>query len=331
MRTLEEFARFVEEEPGSSGTLKSLRHELASALARLPRQRLLAARDTVGDVGTAIGRPEEYRRASLGEVVAAAAARTQQSLRCLEEYGKMIDSAFGGSIERIRYRCYTVAAEIELRIEPDRRRLLLSEGLLYVLVDADDSSEAFTEKIRTLAAAGVDLFQLRDHSHDDRTLYERALLGARVARDLGVLFIVNDRADLAVAAEADGVHVGQDELPAAAARRIVGRDRLIGVSTHSLQQAREAVDEGADYIGCGPVFPGPTKQFDTYVGQALLRQVAGELAVPAFAIGGITLDNLAEVRAAGFRRVAVTSAINAAADPAQATREWKLQLASPSE
>ncbi len=324
---MEEFARFVEDDPRLSERLKSLRHQLAGAMGRLARPRLLAARDTAGDVGTVIAHAEEYRRTSMAEVMAASAARTQQSLRCLEEYGKTIDPRLGALIEQLRYDCYEVAAELELRMEPDRRRQRLNASVLYVLLDADRSAEAFTERVRCLAAAGVDIFQLRDHSRDDRTLYERACLGTRIAREAESLFIVNDRVDLAVAADADGVHVGQDELPAAAARQIVGPQRLVGVSTHSLPQARAAVVEGADYIGCGPMFPGPTKPFDVYVGPALLEQVANEVTLPAFAIGGITSDNLDQVLAAGVRRIAVTSAIGAAADPATAARELKGRLA----
>lgn len=326
LRTMEEFARFVEDDPELSERLKSLRHDLADAMGRLPRRDLLIARDTAGDVGTTISNVAETRRADLNDVIAAAASRTQQALRCLEEYGKTIDPRFAASAESIRYRCYDVAAAIELRVMPDRRRRRLEESLLYLLIDADRSADAFAEKIRRLAAAGADVFQLRDRGPDDRTLYERAVLGARVARESDVLFVINDRADLAVAADADGVHVGQEELPATAARRIVGRQRLVGLSIHSLEQAKTAVADGADYIGFGPMFPGTTKSFDTYVGTEGLTAVASDTPLPTFAIGGIDGNNLDRVLAAGGRRIAVTSAVAAAEDPAAATRDLKRRL-----
>jgi thiamine-phosphate pyrophosphorylase len=168
--------------------------------------------------------------------------------------------------------------------------------------------------------------QLRDRSVDDRTLLARARQGTEITRQLGGLFIMNDRPDLAVAAGTDGVHVGQDELPVAETRRIVGANRLIGVSTHSIEQAREAVADGADYIGCGPVFPGRTKAFESYVGTVFLKAVADEIKLPAFAIGGIEESNLEQVLQSGIRRVAVTGAIRDANDPVAAVSELKKRL-----
>ena len=132
---------------------------------------------------------------------------------------------------------------------------------------------------------------------------------------------MNDRPDLAVLARANGVHVGQTELSVKDARSIVGPDMLVGVSTRSIEQARQAVLDGANYIGVGPTFPSNTKRFEQFPGVELLRAVAEEIRLPAFAIGGIDRENVAEVLAAGFTRIAVSGAIAAAADPAQAAKE----------
>jgi thiamine-phosphate pyrophosphorylase len=132
---------------------------------------------------------------------------------------------------------------------------------------------------------------------------------------------MNDRPDLAVLARADGVHVGQEEVSVKDARSIVGPDMLVGVSTHSIEQARQAVLDGANYIGVGPTFPSGTKRFAQFPGVELLRAVAEEIRLPAFAIGGIERANLAEVLAAGFTRIAVSRAISSAADPVQAAKE----------
>ncbi len=137
-------------------------------------------------------------------------------------------------------------------------------------------------------------------------------------RETGALFVVNDRADLAVAADADGVHVGQDDLPVKEARAIVGPRRLVGVSTHSLEQARQAVLDGADYLGVGPVFASGTKPFDSLAGLDFVREVAAEISLPWFAIGGINADNVAAVIEAGAQRIAVSQAILSAEDPAAA-------------
>jgi thiamine-phosphate pyrophosphorylase len=118
------------------------------------------------------------------------------------------------------------------------------------------------------------------------------------------------------------VHVGQDELEVEHVRRIVGQERIVGVSTHSLEQARQAVRDGADYIGCGPTFPSQTKRFTGFPGLEFLRAVHREITLPAFAIGGITLENLPSVLDTGVSRLAVASAIVDASDPAKAVREF---------
>ena len=326
MRTLEEFARFVRCDAKSSESWKALRHDLATTINRIPREDLLRARDTPGDVGTGIGHPSEYQRQDLASVVAAAATRTQQALRTLEEYAKTIDPTAAAELEQIRYRCYTLAANLELQSASDQRRLRLQNSYLYALIDCDASEENFSKHVTGLARAGVDLFQLRDPGVDDRTLLARSRVGTEMANIHGAMFIVNDRPDIAAASGADGVHVGQEELPVAETRRIVGTQRLIGVSTHSIDQARQAVSDGADYIGCGPVFPGRTKQFDQFPGTEFLLQIASEIRLPAFAIGGIDLQNVTQVINSGIRRVAITGAIRDAEDPEVAASEWKRLL-----
>lgn len=331
LRTIEEFARFALDDADLSGQVKSLRHNLATVVNRLPRRSLLMARDTSGDVGAAICEPGEYVRTDLAEVVAAAATRTQQSLRVLEEYGKTIDVSFAAEIEQIRYRCYTLSAALELRLRPidsriSHRRDRLRQSSLYVLIDAGSDEATFGQTVTCLLDAGVDVLQLRDRTVDDRTLLSRARQGAEIARQADKLFIVNDRADLAAAADADGVHVGQEELPIAEARQIVGPHQLVGVSTHSIGQAREASADGADYIGCGPVFAGRTKTFESYVGTAFLAEVAAEINLPAFAIGGIDGSNVNQVVDAGIQRIAVTGAVRDAEDPAVAVRQLKTFL-----
>jgi thiamine-phosphate pyrophosphorylase len=137
---------------------------------------------------------------------------------------------------------------------------------------------------------------------------------------------MNDRTDLAVACQADGVHLGQDEMPVEHARRMIGEHGLVGVSTHSLEQASSAGRQGADYLGVGPVFPSGTKEFASFPGLELLRQVSGRTPVPAFAIGGIGLENVARVLETGFGRIAVSGAVCRSADPAGAVAGLRAAL-----
>jgi len=187
------------------------------------------------------------------------------------------------------------------------------------------SQSNFQSKVEELLVGEVDVIQLRDRSADDRTLISRARAGTEIARRLGKVFIMNDRADLALAADTDGVHVGQEELPVADARRIVG-NRLVGVSTHSIQQALDAVKDGADYIGCGPVFSSKTKCFTEFVGTEFLTQVVDEIQIPAFAIGGIDLTNVDQVIRSGMHRVAVTGAIRDSDNPVEVAQQLKMVL-----
>jgi thiamine-phosphate pyrophosphorylase len=146
-------------------------------------------------------------------------------------------------------------------------------------------------------------------------LLERARQVRRWTRESGVLFIVNDRPDIARLVEADGVHLGQDDLPVKEARRILGTEALIGVSTHNLEQLRQAILDGASYVGVGPTFPSGTKDFAELAGLEFVRQAMAETTLPAFVIGGVNRDTIGAAVAAGARRVAVSAAITCADDP----------------
>jgi thiamine-phosphate pyrophosphorylase len=315
LRVVEDYARFVLDDAHLTRLAKELRHALAEE-APLSRERL-AARDTRGDVGTAIGTAAESLRADSWSVCLASLERVQQALRSVEEFGKAIDPALGATFEGFRYRAYTLAKAVGATTGACGR---LAGVRLYALVDGRGSAAELEALAAGLCEAGVNALQLRDKRLADRELVDRARRLVAVCRRYGVLSIVNDRPDIAALAGADGVHVGQEELSVKDARTVVGPRALVGVSTHSIEQARAAVLDGADYLGAGPTFPSGTKAFDAWPGIDYLRQVSGEISLPTFAIGGITAENLGAVLAAGATRVAVAAAITAAPDPCDATR-----------
>src|SRR5262249_36850618 len=148
--------------------------------------------------------------------------------------------------------------------------------------------------VREASAGGAQVIQLREKGLSDRELLERARQVRRWTRAAGVLFVLNDRPDIARLAGADGGHVGPDELPVKEVRRVLGPETLIGVSTHDLEQLRRAVRDGASYVGVGPTFPSGTKEFAALAGLEFVRQAAAETSLPAFALGGVTLKNLPE-------------------------------------
>lgn len=318
LRVIEDYGRFGLDDSVLSRELKELRHGLTAAFGRLPAHALVAARDTLGDVGTRIGTQAEYRRSSPVVVLQAAWKRVQEALRSLEEYGKILDADFGGLIEQLRYRSYTLEKAF-LLCTTNRERL---EGQqLYLLVTQSLCDHGAGPAIRGALEAGVRMVQVREKSLGDRELVEYARRVRQLTREFDAQLIMNDRPDLAVLVDADGVHVGQEELSVHDARRIVGPDRLVGVSTHSIEQARQAVLDGADYLGVGPTFPSGTKSFEEFPGLEFVTQVAAEIPLPWFAIGGIDGGNVEQVIGAGGRRVAVSGAICGAPAPAEAAGE----------
>jgi thiamine-phosphate pyrophosphorylase len=204
------------------------------------------------------------------------------------------------------------------------RRERLAAARLYLCTPIRPDLAEFAEAVY---GAGVDVLQLRDKEAEAVPLLEAAaVLGAAAARH-GALFAVNDRADVALAADADILHLGQGDLPMAWARRIVGGGVLLGRSTHDLEQARDAIAEGWDYFAVGPVYPTATKPGRPAVGTAVLEAVSALNAqVPWFAIGGIDPSNLAEVTRAGASRVVVVRAITDAADPPDAATNLRRLL-----
>ena len=318
LRVIEDYVRFALDDRHLTSVCKQMRHRLVDVLSGVRPGLTLACRDTRRDVGTELSAESERTRADLASVVAANCSRLQESLRSLEEYGKLINPELGEAVKQIRYESYT----LQRAVETTRRSLeRLADARLYVLVDGREGPHEFEPLVRSLVDCGVHIIQLRDKRLADRELLERARLLRRVTRASSTLFIMNDRADLAVLADADGVHVGQDELPMKDVRSVVGPEMLVGVSTHSLEQARRAVLDGADYIGVGPAFPSRTKQFAEFVGVELLEAVAREIRLPAFAIGGIDRGNVGLVLEAGIDRVAMSGAILGSEDPVAIARE----------
>lgn len=325
LRVIEDYVRFVLDDRHLTGLAKQMRHDLAGALAGLDTGDRLTARQSDEDVGAKVSTLAEGTRDDAAGVAAASFKRVQQALRSLEEYAKIIDAQMASSVELLRYSAYTLERAVGITVDSVAR---LREARLYVLMDGCAEQGEFSRLAKTLVAAGVHILQLRDKRQGDRELLERARSLREITAGSGTLFIMNDRADLAVLSHADGVHVGQEELSVKDARRIVGAKALVGVSTHSIEQARQAVLDGANYIGVGPTFASETKSFAEFTGLDLLRAVAAEIRLPAFAIGGITQNNLAQVLESGARRVAVSGEVIKAGDPAAVAKTMFVHLST---
>jgi len=330
IRVLEDALRFMLDDAHLARQAKAIRHDLAVVLAGTACSQRIRLRDVPGDVGAGMTAARTPPRATLTDLIAANAARGSQAFRSLEECGRLLVPATAAAFEQFRYRLYTLErAALTAVASRDR----LADVRLCVLLATGPSEEAFRNLVDQLLAAGVGMLQLRDKTASLPLLCQRTAAAVAIARRHAevsggprCLVIVNDRADVAVATGADGVHLGADDLPVPLARRVCGPRLLVGRTAHSLEEAQQAVLDGADYLGVGPCFPSTTKDFASFAPEEFLRQVANEVSLPAFAIGGVTPDRLEQLAGLGVGRVAVAAAVTAAADPGAVARQFSQWL-----
>ncbi len=321
-RVIEEFCRFTLNSTPLSKRAKQLRHELSAAVRRLDAGRLISSRDTTGDVGIGQIVNNQLTRGDLNDCLTAGCKRLSEALRALSEVGATEDIALAQTAEKLRYDAYELEKDVLLFSDAQGRYKRVK---LYIVITSDLPSEviSLTEKC---VAGGADCIQLRSKSLEDDQLYELAVKFTAICGDNAVLSVVNDRADIAVAAGADGLHLGQNDLPVAEARKLQLSPMIIGKSTHSLEQLHAATDELPTYVGLGPVHATATKPGAAAVGLEYVRQGTDFLAdtgVGHVAIGGINIDNVDEVLNAGAKCIAVCAAVTKAEDPKAACKALK--------
>jgi thiamine-phosphate pyrophosphorylase len=309
MRVLEDIARFVLDRSDISVGIKACRHDLRSSLRSTD---VFWSRDTAGDGGTELSHPSESRREGLRDIAAAAASRCGEAMRVLEETAKIHGTA--SSLEAIRYRMYDLSAAVLTSLASRAAK----QWSLCLVLTVEACRHPWEDFLAEVIAGGTDCVQVREKTMDGGELVDhvRAVIG--VARPRGVPVIVNDRVDVAMAADADGVHLGRTDLPVSDARSIVGSGLIIGATAHNLDEAAAAIDAGADYLGIGAMFASQTKPDREPAGVTLLQLVIDRWPpMHHLAIGGITPANIASVRDAGGRGVAVCASICGAENPAE--------------
>lgn len=314
---MEEIARFLLDDESLSQQLKDMRHAVNSR-QEADYDSLLAARDTQGDVGISLANPDS--RDGAAAIFKANIKRLQQSLRVLAEYtGETV-------FEDLRYKAYTLEKIIWERLAAPQL------GNLYLVTNSDafENEDEFLDAVAAALSGGVKVVQLREKTAPAKKIIELGRKVKQLCAEFGAVFIVNDRVDIACVLEADGVHLGQDDMSVEDARKILPQGAIVGVSTHAPEQAQKAVADGADYIGTGPVFTTPTKPGRASVGLDYIKWSAQNIDIPAFAIGGIDLDNVEQVLDAGAKRVAVVRAVINAKDPAKAAQTFINQIKSNS-
>jgi thiamine-phosphate pyrophosphorylase len=323
IRVAEDCGRFAFNDPAVTAMAKNLRNDLREVLRFMPAQEFIAGRDTPGDIGTEITSPGETRRDDLADVARAACKRLTEALRTIEEYSKVVAPSQTFKVERMRYNAYTLEQRLEQRIQVGRR---FAAVRLYVLLSSSLCRGSLRETARAAISGGADAIQLREKDVPDDQFLARACELRELTDETGKIFIVNDRPDIAAIVGADGVHLGQNDLPIAEARRRLRPGALVGKSTHNAQQIRTAVNEGADYISVGPMFLTATKDAGPIVGVKLLKQALKETSLPIVPIGGINCDNMGKLLAAGAERVSVCSVICKDRNPKAVTEALKKKI-----
>ena len=306
-RILEEIARFLLDDKDLSERFKNIRHNL-NLIQEKNYSEYLNSRDTENDVGVDIKNPSE--RVNIENIFKANIKRLQQALRTLAEYsGEFPENVV--VFEKLRYESYTLEKIMWSKLKEKFNQIKLDQKHLYLVTNSDKfkTEDAFLDAVASALEGGVDILQLREKTMPANKILDLGKKIKQLCLQYDTTFIVNDRVDIALLLEADGVHLGQDDLDVASAREILGENAIVGISTHAPGQALKAVEDGADYIGVGPVFATPTKQGRIPVGLEYVKWASENIQIPAFAIGGIDLENVDEVINAGLTKIAVVRAI----------------------
>jgi len=324
-RVIEEFCRFVLDSKALTGRIRRIRHELSALVKKLDDRLLISARDTVGDVGIGGRTDKELGRNHLRDCLTASFKRLPEALRALSEVIATLNPATAQKIEQLRYTAYTLEKDVMLFSDAAEK---FKDVRLYVIISSDLPA-VILSLTSACASSSADALQLRTKHMDDAAHLAAAVEFVKICKDFGVISIINDRIDVAVASGADGVHLGQTDLPIECVNKLSSYPLIAGRTTHSLEQLKEAIEQLPAYVSIGPVFGTPTKPGLKPVGLDYVKNALEMLegtGIGHVAIGGITPGNVEQLVTAGARAVAVCSAVADTDDPAAACRMLKGQI-----
>lgn len=320
LRVLEEFARMTLNDTVMTQKLKNMRHKTVKIDAELYKE-LLRARDAVGDIGVNMDVEGENNGRDAQGIIAANAKRAQESLRVLEEMAKIPALKLNSEqYRKARFELYTIEKELIARVS--RKDKLERLNGLYVIIDTEWLKGRKPADIAgRVIKGGANVIQLRSKKLSPKEFLDIARDLKEICREKGVIFIVNDSLEIALAVKADGLNVGQEDMPAVEVKKLLPVDMILGCSVRTMAEAKKAYKDGADYLGVGAIFATYTKESARPVGLKTIGQIKKAVDLPIVAIGGINKGNLKEVMEAGADAAAVISAIMGAEDTEKATRE----------
>ena len=320
LRVMEDWCRFGLKRRDFSIQIKDWRQQLGVHHHNIYRK----ARLTSNDPAMGVLHPLQKVRSTPEAVFIANSSRVQEALRVIEEFTRRTDPVLCKIATKIRYETYEIEIKVITSSEGINKRKTLKDCSVYLITTNKGNLE---EIVLQALKAGVKIIQYREKSLHDFDRISQAKCLASLCKKYNSLFIINDRIDIALAIDADGVHLGQNDIPTKIARELLGDERVIGRSTHSLENIKDAEKEGCDYIGIGPIFPSETKKGLHPIGIDSLIKGLNETHLPAFAIGGINSSNIDKLKHINNLRIAVSDAIINSNEPFSKSEELLKSLA----
>ncbi len=302
LRVLEDWARYGLGRADIVKKLKDYRQILGSHHLDLYKK----ARNYTEDECNGLSHPEQLKRSNIEHIISANSSRIQEALRVIEEFSRNNNDELAKSASLIRYEIYSL--EIELMNAKCNSHLLkiLLENNLYLITNEKPNLIADIQK---LLISGVKIIQYRFKDTNDSNNLKEARIIRSLCKSNGAIFIVNNRIDIALACDADGVHLGQNDLDMITARKILGFSKIIGISANNEQDIKNAIEQGCDYLGIGPVFESKTKKNKKPLGIDKIKKLAKDIDIPWYAIGGIKNENIPILKSNGINKVAIISEI----------------------
>ena len=314
LRVMEDWCRFGLKRDDLSIQIKDWRQQLGAHHHNIYRK----ARLTSEDPAMGVSHPLQKNRSTPEDIFIANSSRVQEALRVLEEFTRITDPKLSEVATRIRYKTYEIEINVLNTKEGiDKRKILKDCSLYFVTAYRKDLKEIVLQSLE----AGIKIVQYREKFLNDIEKVNQAKDLSSLCKKYNSLFIVNDRIDIALSVDADGIHLGQKDIPTKIARKLLGSKKIIGRSTNCLEHIKDAEDEGCDYIGIGPIFPSETKKKLSPIGIENLRKGLNKTLLPAFAIGGINSSNINKLNQISNLRIAVSDAIINSNNPFAKTKE----------
>jgi len=308
LRVLEDWARFALGENDSVKKIKNFRQILGKNHLEVYKQ----SRNFIEDECKGLTHQEQIKRNAPDQIISSNAGRVQEALRVIEEFSRQHNHELSKIAAEIRYDVYTLEIDLLRLSKYKKSEEILKENDLYVITD---QQENLLEIIEAILIAGVKIIQYRFKTGTDKDHLQEAIQIKNLCKRYNSLFIVNDRVDIALASNADGVHLGQDDLDLRTSRKLLGYSKLIGISANNEIDISNALKYGCDYIGIGPVFETATKKNKKPLGIEKIKTLTKDINIPWFAIGGIKTNNISYLKSNGIKKVALVSQLMNAEDP----------------